>query len=169
MLSLTRPLLAIIFFFFAVVVLSSVGFVYYNIVPVVSDEIVPSAEQMERMLSKSATMYSPLHCLFPAFTSCWINHLALEYPCRVLFARLLFSWLSCTAICTLSSALSHRSEVEEQKLRDEISAVKANQKYYESETRKMANEEMRAQALPPKILYSAAIHNLVPDTVYFNV
>ena len=91
MLSLTRPLLAIIFFFFAVVVLSSVGFVYYNVVPVVSDEIVPSAEQMERMLSKSATMYSPLHRLFPAFTSCWINHTALEYPCRVLFARLLFS------------------------------------------------------------------------------
>lgn len=69
MLSLTRPLLAIIFFFFAVVVLSSVGFVYYNVVPVVSDEIVPSTEQMERMLSKSATMYSPPHRLFPAFTS----------------------------------------------------------------------------------------------------
>ena len=69
-----------------------------------------------------------------------------------------------TLICTVAQI-----RVEEQKLRDEISAVKANQRYYESETRKMANEEMRAQALPPKILYSAAIHNLVPDTVYFNV
>lgn len=62
MLSLTKPLLAIIFFFFSVVLLSSVGFIYYNAVPVVSDELVPSTEQIERLLSKSVTMYP--HYLF---------------------------------------------------------------------------------------------------------
>lgn len=64
MLSLTKPLLAIIFFFFTVVVLSSVGFIYYNVVPVMNDEFVPSADQIEWLLSKSASMYPlPSFCL----------------------------------------------------------------------------------------------------------